>query len=173
MTEVRDDRAGSEVRARANDAVTNVREMRNPGVGEQDAVFHLYAVTDVAVFPQIRRAANVRVRPDRGVAGDERRSLDDHARADACAWFDDDGTGAVRRRMDGSLDGAIDPIEDVLGRREEVPRTSDIVQPVRRQLRLVVRADSASTRSRIESMSPSIGCASPSGKSIEYISWGG
>jgi len=39
--------------------------------------------------------------------------------------------------MDGSLDGAIDPIEDVLGRREEVPRTSDIVQPVRRQLRLV------------------------------------
>jgi len=39
VTEVRDDRAGSEVRARANDAVTNVREMRNPGVGEQDAVF--------------------------------------------------------------------------------------------------------------------------------------
>jgi len=52
VTEVRDDRAGSEVRARANDAVTNVREMRNPGVGEQDAVFHLYAVTDVAVFPR-------------------------------------------------------------------------------------------------------------------------
>jgi len=65
------------------------------------------------------------------------RDLRRRPRADAGAWFDNDWAATVRQRMDVARERPIESVENVFGRREKVPGPSDVVQPVRRQLRSV------------------------------------